>query len=65
MFKNKKESNLQIRYSIILKKNDIRNWLFSDEKIFDLDGTCNAKNDLIWAINRQEAHKKGVEAKKT
>ena len=38
--------------------------VFSDEKIFDLDGMYNAQNDRIWAINRQEADKKGVEAKK-
>ena len=29
------------------KKNDIRNCLFSDEKIFDLDGIYNAQNDRI------------------
>ena len=42
-----------------LKKNDIRNCLFSDEKIFDLNGINEAQNDWIWTINRQEADKKG------
>ena len=40
------------------KKNVIRKWLFSDEKIFDLDGMYNVQNDHVWAINRQEADKK-------
>ena len=33
--------------------------LFSDEKMFDLDGMYNAQNDRIWAVNRVEADKKG------
>lgn len=33
--------------------------LFSDEKMFDLDGMYNAQNDRIWAVNRAEADKKG------
>ena len=31
--------------------------LFSDEKIFDLDGMYNAQNDRIWTVNREEADK--------
>ncbi|CAF0941470.1 unnamed protein product [Didymodactylos carnosus] len=41
------------------KKDETKNWLFSDEKIFDLNGMYNAQNDRVWAINRQEADKKG------
>lgn len=33
--------------------------LFSDEKIFSLDGVYNIQNDRIWAVNRKEADKKG------
>ena len=33
--------------------------LFSDEKMFDLDGMYNAQNDRIWAVNREEADKRG------
>ena len=33
--------------------------LFSEEKMFDLDGMYNAQNDRIWAVNRVEADKKG------
>jgi hypothetical protein len=34
--------------------------LFSDEKIFDINGVYNAQNDRIWAINRTEAEKNGA-----
>ena len=33
--------------------------LFSDEKMFDLNGMYNAQNDRIWAVNRDEADKSG------
>jgi len=33
--------------------------IFSDEKMFDLNGMYNAQNDRIWAINRSEADAKG------
>ena len=33
--------------------------LFSDEKMFDLDGMYNAQNHRIWAGNRQAADKRG------
>ena len=33
--------------------------LFSDEKMFDIDGAYNAQNDRIWAVNRTEADKNG------
>ena len=46
------------------KKNDIREWLFLDEKNFKLYGMYNVQNDLVWAINRQEADKKGGMEKK-
>ena len=32
---------------------------FSDEKMFDLDDLYNAQNDRIWAVNREEADKRG------
>ena len=32
--------------------------LFSDEKIFDIDGVCNAHNNRIWAVDHDEADEK-------
>lgn len=46
-------------------KDDTKNWLFSDEKLFDLDGVYNVQNDRIWAVSRQEGNKKGGIKKKT
>ncbi|CAF3280012.1 unnamed protein product [Rotaria socialis] len=43
---------------------DIKRWLFSDEKLFDFDGVYNVQNDRIWAANRQEADAKGGIKKK-
>ena len=40
------------------KKHTLR-ILFSDEKMFDLDGMYNAQNDRTWAVNREEADKRG------
>ena len=33
--------------------------LFSDEKVFELDGIYNSENDRIWAVNREEANRRG------
>ena len=33
--------------------------MFSDEKLFDIDGVYNSENDQIWAVNRSEANKTG------
>ena len=54
-----------------LKRKEFANWvrtnfkkegtlkvLFSDEKIFDIDGVCNAQNNHMWAVDRDEADKK-------
>ena len=40
-------------------KNDTKRWLFTDEKFFYLDGIYNTHNDRVWAVNREEADKKG------
>ena len=32
---------------------------FSDEKLFDIDGTYHSQNNRIWAVNRAEADIKG------
>ncbi|CAM2721683.1 unnamed protein product [Rotaria socialis] len=37
------------------RKEDTMNILFSDEKMFDIDGVYNSQNDRIWAANRSEA----------
>ena len=41
------------------RKEDTLRILFSDEKMFDLDGMYNAQNHGIWAVNREEADKRG------
>ena len=46
-------------------KEDINRWLFSDEKLFDLDEIYNAQNDRIWAPSREEADKRGAVYEKT
>ena len=33
--------------------------LFSVEKMFDLDGIYNSENDRMWAVNREEANRRG------
>ena len=33
--------------------------LFFDEKMFDLDGIYNSQNDRVWAVNRDEADRRG------
>ena len=33
--------------------------LFSDAKMFDLDGIYSSQNDRIWVINREEANWRG------
>ena len=40
-------------------KNDLRKWLFSDEKQFDIDGVYNSQNIRIWAPSRAEANTRG------
>lgn len=41
------------------RKQDTLRILFSDEKLFDLDGIYNSQNDRIWAVDREEANQKG------
>ena len=41
------------------RKEDTMRILFSDEKMFDLDGIYNSENDCIWAVNREEAYRGG------
>ena len=39
--------------------------LFSDEKLFDIDGIYYSENDRIWAVSRVQADKRGgVEQKR-
>ena len=33
--------------------------LFSDEKFFDIDDVYNSQNDRVWAVDRDDANKKG------
>jgi hypothetical protein len=46
-------------------KEDTKNWLFTDEKYFDLDGVYNVQNDRIWAVSREAADKQGGIHEKT
>ena len=39
--------------------------LFSDEKMFDIDGVYNAQNDRVWAVDRAAADAKGGKIKKS
>lgn len=41
------------------RKEDTLRILFSDEKMFDIDGLYNAQNDRVWAVNRAEADASG------
>ena len=41
------------------RKVDTMRILFSDEKMFDLDGIYNSQNGRIWAVNREEAKRRG------
>ena len=41
------------------KKENTLKILFSDEKLFDIDGVHDAQNDRIWAVDRGEADKSG------
>ena len=41
------------------RKENTMNILFSDEKIFHIDGVYNSHNDRIWAVNRAAADAKG------
>ena len=40
-------------------KEDTMRIVFSDEKMFDLDGIYNSENDRIWTANREEANRRG------
>ena len=53
--KRKKFSNwVRTRF----RKEDTIKILFSDEKLFDIDGIYNSQNDRIWAVSRVEADKR-------
>ena len=41
------------------RKEDTMKILFSNEKMFDIDGVYNSQNERIWAANRMEADAKG------
>ncbi len=41
------------------RKEDTMRILFSDEKLFDVDGIYNSQNERIWAGIRNEADEKG------
>jgi hypothetical protein len=41
------------------RKEETMRILFSDEKMFDVDGIYNSRNERIWAVSRVEANEKG------
>ena len=55
--KRKKFSNWVRRR---FRKEDTMNILFSDEKLFDIDGIYNSRNDRVWAVSRSKADKNGA-----
>ena len=56
LFNGKKFANW-VRKSF--QKKDTLRILFFDEKMFDLDGVYNNHNDRIWAVDSEEANRKG------
>ena len=50
---------MQIGPEQISKKKAHSEILFSEEKIFDIDGVCNAHNNRMWAVDLDEADEKG------
>ena len=46
------------------KKEGTFRTLFSDEKIYDIDKVCNAQNNRMWAVDRDEADEKGERKQK-
>ena len=40
------------------RKEDTMRILFSNEKMFDLDGIYDSKNDRVWAVNREKANRR-------
>ena len=40
------------------RKEDTMRFVFSDEKMFDIDGVYNAQNDRIWAVDLEDADRK-------
>ena len=55
-FKRKKFANW-VRTNF--KKEGTFKILFFDEKIFDIDGVCNAQNNRMWTVDRDEVDEKG------
>ena len=53
-----KRKYLQNGSEKILKKEGTIEILFSDEKIFDIDGVCDAQNNRLRAVDRDEADEK-------
>ena len=41
------------------RKEDALKILFSDEKMFDIDGVYNTQNDRVWAVDRADDNKNG------
>ena len=42
------------------RKDETLKILFSDEKMFDIDGVYNSQNDRIWAVDRAHANRTGA-----
>lgn len=53
------EQNLPIGSETVFKKKDAMRIVFSDEKMFGLDGIYNSQNDRIWVVNGEEANREG------
>jgi hypothetical protein len=58
MLRRLREKNSQIGFEQIFEEDTMR-ILFSDEKIFDIDGVYNSQNDRMWAPSRTVANELG------
>ena len=58
---DQKANRLKFAYWIRtnFRKEDTLRFLFSDEKMFDIDGVYNFQNERIWAPSRADADAKG------
>ena len=50
-----KRMNFVNRIQTSFQEENTMRILFSDEKMFDIDGIYNSQNDRIWAVNRSAA----------
>ena len=59
-----KQKSNRVKFSNWVKhnftKSQTKNFVFSDEKLFAVDGVHNRQNERVWAVSRREADKHGA-----